>query len=123
MDQRPVNLNLLNIKFPITAIVSICHRVSGVVLLISLPFWLWALESSLKSGADFAKLQDCFAHLSVKIAIWLSLSALSFHFFAGIRHMLMDMGYGESKCAGRFTARSVFLLTILLSIIIGYWLW
>lgn len=123
MGKRPVNLNLLTIKFPITAIASICHRVSGIVLLISLPFWLWALDSSLKSEANFANLQDCFSHLSMKLGVWVVLSALSFHFFAGIRHMIMDIGYGESKSVGRLTAKSVFVLTILLSIIIGYWLW
>lgn len=123
MGKRPVNLNLLTIKFPITAIASICHRVSGVVLLISLPFWLWALDSSLKSEANFASLQDCFSYLPVKLGVWLALSALTFHFFAGIRHMIMDMGYGESKSVGRLSAKGVFVVTIILSIIIGCWLW
>ena len=31
-DRRPVNLNLLTIRQPVTAVVSILHRVSGLVL-------------------------------------------------------------------------------------------
>ena len=123
MNQRPVNLNLFTIKFPITAIASILHRVCGVILFVSLPFWLWALQFSLESEADFAKLQDCFSHVSVRFAVWVSLSALAYHFVAGVRHILMDMGYGESKKGGCFGAKLVFFIAILLSLLLGWWIW
>ncbi|MGL5372028.1 MAG: succinate dehydrogenase, cytochrome b556 subunit, partial [Plesiomonas shigelloides] len=47
--QRPVNLDLKTISFPITAIASILHRVSGVITFIALGILLWLLSLSLSS--------------------------------------------------------------------------
>ena len=38
--KRPKNLNLLTIRLPVPALVSIMHRVSGALLLMNLPLWL-----------------------------------------------------------------------------------
>ena len=41
---RPMHLNLFVMRFPITAISSICHRISGVWIFICLPFLLVMLH-------------------------------------------------------------------------------
>ncbi len=120
---RPVNLNLFTIKFPIPAIISILHRLSGVLLFLAIPLLLWMLDQSLQSRDSFMQLQTTLALPIVKLVIWLILSAMIFHLLAGVRHLLMDMSFGESLQGGRCTAWSVTLLSIILIVLLGYWLW
>lgn len=121
--QRPVNLNLWTIKFPIPAIISILHRASGALLFFFLPFLLWMLQASLVSPDKFSQLQNTFSNPIFKIVIWLVLAALFFHLVAGIRHLLMDLGIGESLKAGRFSAKLVLIIAVILMIIAGGVLW
>lgn len=121
--QRPVNLNLFTIKFPLPAIISILHRISGTLLFLLIPFLLWMLSISLNSPISFNNLQDCFTNPLVKIILWLILVALLYHLVAGIRHLLMDCGIGESLSGGRQGSKITLGVTIVLAIIMGIWLW
>lgn len=117
------NLNLFTIHFPVTAIVSILHRLSGVVLFLLIPLLLWGLQESLHSEAGFLQLKHNFHSPVAQITIWLFLGALSYHMFAGMRHLLMDIHIGESKKAGRFSAWIVLGLTLFTMGVGGYWIW
>ena len=119
----PMFLNLFQIKFPITAIASILHRLSGVLLFFSIPLLLCLLENSLFSADNFIGIKKCSASLFGKISIWLIASAIFYHLLAGIRHMLMDIGVGEEKCCSTLSARLVIILASVLSAAIGGWLW
>lgn len=121
--QRPVNLNLMTIKFPSTAIISILHRISGVFLFLLIPCILLSLHYSLISSAGFDKVVLVFQYPISKIIIWLLLSSLTHHFFAGIRHLLMDLGVGEGIKAGKISACLVMAISAVLFILIGVWLW
>lgn len=124
MDKkRPVNLNLTTIRFPIPAISSILHRISGVILCFFVFFLLWALQASLQSAQSFSDLQQWLTAPMVKFFLWVFLSSLFFHFIAGIRHLLMDMGIGESKNTGSYSAFSVIALAVIFMIILGICLW
>ena len=124
VKKRPINLDLFSIRFPITAIVSILHRMSGVFLFLIIPWLLWSLQSSLESGPALAEPWEQITHgHSFKLVIWLILSALFYHLFAGLRHLIMDMGWGESLLAARITAKAVLVLSIVYSIGLGVWLW
>lgn len=121
--QRPVNLNLFTIHFPIPAIVSILHRISGFILFLCIPLFLWMLQSSLTSINQFSDLQDILGNIWVKLILWGMMAALLLHLIAGIRHLLMDLGFGESLKAGRFSAWLVVILSIILTLVAGVWLW
>ncbi|MDB6097129.1 MAG: succinate dehydrogenase [Francisellaceae bacterium] len=123
VHKKPVNLNFLSIRFPITAYVSIAHRVSGLLLFFLIPLLLGLLEKSLSSKQSFELLQSYFNLVWAKLLIWLSLSAYFYHFFAGIRHLLMDMHIGESKKGGKRGAFIVIGLTILFVLSLGAYLW
>ena len=122
-NQRPKNLNLLTIRFPIPAIVSILHRISGFILFLLIPFILWGLQISLASEQSFNDVQQIMTAFPAKTIIWLSLSAFIYHFVAGIRHLLMDIHVGESLRGGRITSVLTLIVSALLIIIIGIWLW
>jgi succinate dehydrogenase / fumarate reductase cytochrome b subunit len=120
---RPINLNLMTIRFPITAIVSILHRLSGVLLFLGVPLLLWAFSYSLSSPDDFAFISSQLSKFSIKLILWGFLTALVYHLIAGIRHFIMDFGFGESLKGGRIGAYLTFILTILFSILLGILLW
>ncbi len=123
-DARPINVgisDLMIFKFPITAISSITHRIAGVALFVGIAFALYALELSLGSEAGFQELKLMMTSPFGKVVTWGILSALAFHFVAGIKHLMMDMGIGETLEGGITAARMVFVLSIILIALAGVW--
>jgi len=120
---RPVNLNLMQIRFPIMAITSILHRISGVFMFLCLPYVLWALHTSLASAVGFGRIQQTFTAFWPKMLWILIITAAIYHVLAGLRHLVMDFGWMESLQSGRFSAWSVVLLSFLGLITIGICLW
>jgi len=122
MKPRPMFLNLFAIRFPVTAYASILHRLSGVFLALFIPILLGWLQWSLTSAA-LAEWDPNFLSQKIKIMIWLLLSAFFYHLLAGIRHMIMDVGWGESWTVSKLSAQLVIIVIIIVSVGIGYWLW
>ncbi|MBM7072066.1 succinate dehydrogenase cytochrome b556 large subunit [Shewanella sp. OPT22] len=121
--QRPVHLDLQTIRFPATAIASILHRVSGVIMLFAVGILLWMLNSSLASAESFAELQALFNNPIVKFINWGILTALGYHLIVGIRHLIMDTGRWEELQSGITSAKVSFALAIAVSVLVGIWVW
>ena len=121
-QSRPKNLNLMTIRFPLPAIVSILHRITGVLLFLLIPILLWSLDYSL-SLYGFDSLQKWFGHFYVKVFLWLCLIPFCFHLIAGVRHLLSDIHIGDTLKGGRTGSIGVFILSILFVILVGVWLW
>lgn len=122
-DKRPVNLDLGTIALPITAIASILHRITGVLLVAGIALLLWILDASLASQESFDTLKECADSVLFKLVLWAVLSGLIYHTCAGIKHLIMDLGYGESMEGGVAGARTVFVATVILILIVGAWIW
>ena len=122
-DKRPVNLDIGTIHLPITAYVSILHRVSGVALFVISGLFIWMLDRSLTSEETFAALQGILTHPLVKLVLWGMLAALAYHMVAGIRHMFMDFGVGESLEGGVLGAKLVLVIAAVLIVFAGAWVW
>jgi succinate dehydrogenase / fumarate reductase cytochrome b subunit len=121
--KRPVNLALGSMKYPPMAIASILHRISGLVLFLLLPIMLYFLSLSLRSAESFAHLQTLLMSPYCKLLLWGFSAAFIYHVIAGIRHMLMDMGYGEELGSGRVGAIIVIVLAVISAVILGVWIW
>lgn len=121
--KRPVNLDLTSLKFPPMAIASILHRISGVVLFLFLPILLYIFDRSLRSELSFFKLKIDLHHWGYKSLLWGFSVSLIYHVLAGIRHLLMDMGFGEELKIAKVSAYTVIFITMLLSLFLGYWIW
>lgn len=121
--QRPVHLDLQTIRFPATAIASILHRVSGVIMLFAVGILIWLLNESLASPESFAGVQSLFDNFVVKFIIWGILTALGYHLIVGIRHLVMDAGYWEELSSGVASANVAIALAVVFSIIAGIWVW
>lgn len=122
-SERPVNLNLFTIHFPITAIVSILHRISGVVLFLMIPLLLWLLNLTLSSPAGFVDVQRVFQSHWIKLVVLSMVAALVYHVFAGIRHLLMDMSIGDTFAVGKVTGYVVIVLTVIIVGCFGFQIW
>ncbi|GBO47417.1 succinate dehydrogenase cytochrome b556 large subunit [Pectobacterium carotovorum subsp. carotovorum] len=122
--QRPVNLELQTIQFPVTAIASILHRVSGVITFVAVGILLWLLGTSLSSEEGFLRAAEIMDSFIVKFIVWGILAALAYHIVGGIRHLLMDFGYIEEDfAAGKRSANISFIITVVLSILAGVLVW
>lgn len=120
---RPVNLDISTIRLPLAAYTSITHRISGVIMFVGIGILLWMLERSLAGPAEFAQLQETLSSPLVTFIVWGVLSALAYHLVAGVKHLLMDMGIGESKDAAPRGAMIVIVVSAILIIALGVWLW
>jgi succinate dehydrogenase / fumarate reductase cytochrome b subunit len=109
---KPVYLNPFTFAFPITAVISFLHRVSGAILFFLIPIILSTMASVLYYPFDISS--------GCKITIWILLSAIVYHLLAGIRHLIMDCGYIENRNPARFTSYIVIVASILLSLLIGF---
>lgn len=121
--QRPVNLELNTISLPPAAIASILHRVSGVIMLVTVGFLVWLFAISLSSPEGFAQAQQVFANPVAKFVVWGILTAFGYHLLAGLRHIMMDLGYWEELGSGNLSAKLTIALAIVLSVLAGVWLW
>ncbi len=120
---RPVNLDLQTIRFPITAIASILHRVSGVITFVSIGILLWLLSISLSSSEGFTQASNIVDGFFVKFILWGILTALAYHIAGGIRHLLMDLGHFEELESGALSAKVAFGVTVVLSLLAGVMVW
>ena len=121
--KRPVNLDLGSLKFPPMAIVSILHRISGVILFLLMPLMLYILKLSLSTPESFNQLQIWVQCFYLKFFLWVFSAALVYHLIAGIRHIFMDFGLGEELNDGRKSSVFVLILASILTILLGIWIW
>ncbi|PPI88054.1 succinate dehydrogenase, cytochrome b556 subunit [Candidatus Pantoea edessiphila] len=121
---RPINLKLSTIHFPITAISSILHRISGVIMLFIFGILLWLLDLSLSSPKDFHYVMYIFNNFYCKFIIWCFFNIFIYHIINGIRHILMDFNFlSETLKTATFLTYIVFSITLMLSIIAGVLIW
>ncbi len=122
-DTRPVNLDIATIKLPITAYASILHRISGVFLFVAIGVMIYALDLSLSSAEGFASVGAALDSLFAKLVVWAVLSGLIYHSVAGVKHLIMDMGYGETYEGGVLGSRITFLVSAVMIALAGWWVW
>jgi len=123
-NPQPTNvglLDLLQFRWPITALASISNRIAGVVLFMAIGLALYVLDASLASEESFAEIMKILASVPAKMASWVILTALAYHFLAGIKHLILDGGREHSFAMGSLAAKSVFVITAILSALAGYW--
>ncbi|NCX94147.1 MAG: succinate dehydrogenase, cytochrome b556 subunit [Gammaproteobacteria bacterium] len=116
-------LDLMHYRFPIMAISSILHRISGLILFLYIPVILYALGLSLKSPEDFQQLHLLLLTPWARFLTWVCLSALAYHVLAGIRHLIMNFGYFEGLKSGRISSATVIGLAAICIVALGVWAW
>ncbi|HDH14947.1 MAG TPA: succinate dehydrogenase, cytochrome b556 subunit, partial [Gammaproteobacteria bacterium] len=121
--QRPVFLNLLQIRLPRGGLLSFAHRVSGVLLVLAIPLFIYLLQL-LNGGVEgFSQALSILYSTPGKIIVSLTVWILIQHSLSGIRHLMMDLGYSYDKDIARLTANIAFGLSFLLIVLTGVWIW
>ena len=122
-DKRPVNLDIGTIDLPLAALTSITHRVSGVIVFVGIAILLWLFDASLASEEGFNSLGGLATSFLGTLILGGVLAALAYHMMAGCKHLLMDFGIGETKEAAPIGAKVVIVVSIVLFVVLGVWIW
>ncbi len=121
--ERPVYLSLTQFSWPFTAVASMTHRITGIVLFLGIGYLLWLLDMAVGSEAGFVTAVEILQVPLAKLALIAVLAALLYHLFAGIKHMFMDFGIGETLAAAKANSIVVFAVTAMATAALGVWLW
>jgi succinate dehydrogenase / fumarate reductase, cytochrome b subunit len=122
--KRPKYLDLMEIKQPLPAVVSLLHRVSGALLFFpGIPLLLCSLDMILNSQEDHARFQSLLAIPLIKVVLTLSLWFFLHHFCAGIRFLALDLHYGSTLEQARSSSKMVLAAGIILTLLISVLLW
>jgi len=120
-SNRPIDLPLsqvIRVNSSPTAIASILHRISGIILFLLIPVMLWLLQNSLASPESFATVFD---NVLVRFIAWIFVASIAYHFVMGIKHLFADMGMTEELKSGR--AASIASIVIAAILVIASFVW
>ena len=115
---------IIHYRLPVAGVVSILHRISGALLFLLLPLVIWLFDTSVTSEVTFERFRAVFTRgigfvpgwfmkLVVLALIWGYLA----HFFAGLRHLWMDVTHSVSLQQGRVSAQATLVLSTLLTLL------
>ena len=108
---------------PVTAVASILHRITGIVLFVGAFYLCWLLDLALGGAGGFRAAAGVVDGWLGKVALWVVLVSLAFHLFAGVRHLLLDFHVGDSLKGARVGTWVVFGLAGVAALGLGVWLW
>jgi len=121
---RPKYVDVNMLHLPIPGLVSIFHRVTGVVMFLFLiPAVLFVLQCTVGSEAGFNRWKAVFSEPLVKITFLGFVWAYMHHFFAGIRYLLLDVHIGIDLAPARMSAKIVMVMGLVATILIGARIW
>lgn len=120
---RPVFLNLLLIRLPVGGVLSILHRITGVLLVLCIPLQIWFVQLLNAGPQGYARAMQLYDQPGFKVLVFLMVWALIQHSLSGIRHLLLDAGLGYALPVARMTAWISFCLSLLLAGCVASLLW
>jgi succinate dehydrogenase / fumarate reductase cytochrome b subunit len=97
MSERPLSPHLQVYRLPITAILSISHRITGLLLVMGMVFWVIFLMALAEGEAQYAQAQKVLGSVPGRVLLWIWLYALFFHLCHGVRHLIWDTVHGLER--------------------------
>lgn len=102
--RRPVFLELWRIRLPIPGVVSILHRISGVLMVLAIPIFAALFAQALASPAGFADVAALASSAIGKLVLLVLAWSLLHHLLAGLRYLALDLGWGLERPMARKSA-------------------
>lgn len=123
-DNPPKYLNLLKIKLPIPGIISIFHRLTGVLLFLFIPVSLYWLQLSVKDSASFQQVSSLMLYPLSRFFILIVIWSLVHHLITGIRFLMLDMEFFLSRKSSTASAWGVVVIEglVMAAVIVGLFL-
>ncbi|MDG2093337.1 MAG: succinate dehydrogenase, cytochrome b556 subunit [SAR86 cluster bacterium] len=120
IQKRPTNINLLKIQLPLSALLSITHRISGMLIFfLVLPGSAIALSFMYDNQDSYNNFINYYSNnLTIKLTFITLVLIFQYHIFTGIRHMLMDFHFLEESLSTSFRSAIFTLLVFLLNAIL-----
>lgn len=115
--KQPVFLNLFRIRQPVTAVLSIAHRLSGILLVALIPVVVWMFDRSLASEAGYREVGAWLHGVPARVMLVAVIWFFAHHLFAGIRYLLLDADIGADIERARVSARLVFAAGLVVLVI------
>ena len=119
-------IDALGYRLPLAGVVSILHRVSGLVMFMLMPFIIWMFDTSLTSEITYSQFTAVFVGGAGFLPGWFfKLVALALiwaylhHFIAGVRHLWMDATHAVTLEFGRQSAAFTLVVSVLLTLALG----
>ena len=112
----PISPHLQIYRLPLTALLSIAHRITGVILAFGCVLLVWLLAAAAESAASYRVL---FTHLDSwygQVFLLGFVFSLYLHFCNGVRHLFWDVGYGFELETVDLTAKLTIAGAIILTI-------
>jgi succinate dehydrogenase / fumarate reductase cytochrome b subunit len=111
-------------RLPAAGIVSILHRVSGVLMFVLMPLIIWMFDTSVSSEISFARFRAAFnggaGGVLLKLIALALIWAYLHHFIAGVRHVWMDVSHkAVSKEFGASSAKVTLAASVALTVVLG----
>jgi len=103
---------IVGYRLPAAGIVSILHRVSGVLLFFGLPFLLWMFDLSLTSEVSYYRLAAFASHWLGKLMLVGFVWAFVHHLVAGFRYLALDLHLGIDKETANKSAFAIHFVSI-----------
>ena len=112
MSIKPVYINLFKIQLPLSALLSITHRVSGMLIFfLVLPVSAFIFNQLLQSSDSFALFMDSYnTSIFIRTFVLFNILVFEYHVIAGIRHMLMDFHLISETLSSSNTSAMVALI-------------
>jgi len=115
MNERPLSPHLQVYRLPLTALVSITHRATGVFLSLGLILLVLFLMAVAQGPGAFEVAQGWLNSLLGKLFLWGWIYALLFHLVHGLRHLIWDTGHGFERDSLDRLARYEIVASVLLT--------
>ncbi|QBZ84075.1 Succinate dehydrogenase cytochrome b556 subunit [Hydrogenovibrio crunogenus] len=125
-DNRPVYLNLFKFHFPLNAILSILHRITGVLLVLSLGIGLIWLHGMILQPDAYAENLQILTHPIGQLVLTLGGLSLWFHWLSGLRHLAMEHDLGgllSQLERSRLSAQVLLLIFVIGSLWLLWEIW
>ena len=119
-SKNPTSPHLQIYRWEISSLLSITHRISGVINLVALFlvfFWLIVLSFGETNYELFLLTINSFFGKFILIGFTWS---MIFHLLSGIRHLAWDLGYGFEIKTANISGIIVIVLSLMLTVI--FWL-
>ena len=92
--ERPLSPHLMIYRRQINSVMSIFHRLTGLGLAVTGMLVVWWFLAAASSPAYFGFVDGILTSWIGTLVMVVSLAALWYHFFTGIRHLVWDTGAG-----------------------------